>query len=229
MRRFFITLVFALILVSSPSLARIGDNLDAAEWRYGKPTSVIKSSTQTIRIYETATGELKETYNQDGICIRSSIKHDPVKLEAIRRAQAEKQIQAENRIRAAKQAEASARLKQNLKQSEQNFQASLRQLDKELEQNDKDAEKAAQFIGVVVLGSIFAGLILFVLMVTLLIFVIKHLVNHNKRADKLTACAEIITNAATEKINPKDPRAERNDDLWGSKEDDDSRYMPQRQ
>lgn len=64
------------------------------------------------------------------------------------------------------------------------------------------AETAGTAIIIVILAWLTGSLLAFALVITLIILLIKTLRSHNKRADKLTACAETITNATAERIKP---------------------------
>lgn len=55
----------------SYSYTGVGQTLEAASAKYGQPTGAMKMGDLTVRIYEVEDGKITETYDSEGICIKS--------------------------------------------------------------------------------------------------------------------------------------------------------------
>lgn len=200
-------LSFVILALCANCLASIGDTSEVSLKKYGSPVGKMKSSNTLTLIYKTNYGQLKETYNNKGICIESLPKHNKAKIQTLKRA------------------EASNRFTQRLKQADREFQNSLTRLDKELKQADKEAEQTAQAFGIITLGWIIGSIIIFALVTALIIFAIKHMHSQSKRADKLTEAVTNIANTAADRIQT-DPQQKTTVTNHETYQHPDTRYMP---
>ena len=78
-------ILITISLLAHASVAVIGDTMKLSEQRYGKATGKFDSANKMVRIYETTSSKITETYNLNGICIDSDIKRkNPLKTATIR-------------------------------------------------------------------------------------------------------------------------------------------------
>jgi hypothetical protein len=66
-------LVYFTSLLTLSSSGRIGDTIEQAKSRYGKPYAEMVSGLKKIHLYETAQGNIREVYDRRGICIESDV------------------------------------------------------------------------------------------------------------------------------------------------------------
>ena len=60
--------------VAAVSFGAVGDTVSASAEKYGEPRGKFDSAGNKVRMYETPFEKITETYNSDGVCVRSVVK-----------------------------------------------------------------------------------------------------------------------------------------------------------